>query len=99
MRHSCAADVGVALGAVGVLRNAVPGAGLVAALAEHDGAVGVGELDDVVVEDFAVVLAGADLAAALALGLDGVGRSLTQLMTSRLWMCCSTMWSPQSQVK
>ena len=48
--------------------------GDVAALAEHLRAVGVGELDGVVVEDLAEVLAPiADLAAAHAVGLDRMG--------------------------
>ena len=49
------------------------------------------ELDGVVVEDLAVLLARAHLAAAHALGAHRVHRRLSQLPTSRLWMCCSTM--------
>src|SRR5205085_4523434 len=67
------ADVRGALGAVGVLGDALPGVGLVAALAEHHGAVGVGELDEMVVVVLAVLLARANLAAALALRLGRVG--------------------------
>ena len=60
-----------ALGAVGEFADRVPRAGLVAGLAEHLRAVGIGELDEVMVEDVAVVAA--VHAAAHAVGLDRVG--------------------------
>ena len=65
-------DVDVALGAVGVLGEGFPAARNMAAVAERLQAVGIGELDGVVVVDFAHVLAHADLPAAHALGLDGM---------------------------
>ena len=58
------ADAAPALGALHVLGDAVPAATDVAALAEHVAAVGVFVLDGVVVENLAVVDAGANLAAA-----------------------------------
>jgi len=61
-----------AVGAVERLRHAVHAAGDVAALAEHAGAALVLELDEVVVEDLAVILARAHQPAALALGADRV---------------------------
>ena len=70
----------------------------VAALAEHLRAVGVGELDDMVIENLAEVLAGAYLASALAVGLHGCS-PFAQLSESKLWMCCSQIWSPLSQLK
>ena len=77
---------------------------LLAALAEHLRAVVVGELDEVVVVDLADAAVVAAVAAAHAVGLDGMvvldaQLVIAQLQTSRLWTCCSTMWSPQSQTK
>ena len=57
---------------MGVLLHFVRAAGDLAALAEHLGAVGIRVFDGVVIEDVAVLFAGADLAAAHALGFDGV---------------------------
>src|SRR5690606_14035851 len=54
------------LGAHDVFRDAVPASGDMAALAEHAGTIGVFELDGVMIEDLAVLLAGSDLAAAHA---------------------------------
>ena len=48
-------------------------AGNLPALAEHLGAVGIGEFDGMMVEDVAVFFAGAHLAAAHALGLGRMG--------------------------
>ena len=69
------ADICPAGGPVGVFGNAVPAVADVSALAEQYRAVAVFfvvEFDEVVIVDFAVFLAGAYLATALALGFDGV---------------------------
>src|SRR4051812_12878871 len=52
---------------MGVFCNFVCAAGDLAALAEHPGAVGIRKFDRVVIENVAVLFAGADLAAAHAL--------------------------------
>ena len=52
-----------------MLRERLPAGGDLTAITEHPEAVGIGELDGVVIEDLAHVLAHADLAAAHALGL------------------------------
>ena len=58
--------------AVGMFGDLARAAGNLPALAEHLGAIGIGVFDRMVVEDVAVFLAGANLAAAHALGFDGV---------------------------
>src|SRR5262245_8959908 len=58
-------------GATGVFGDIAPAAVLVPTLAEQNRAVLVKVLDDVMVEDFAVVLAFAGLAAAIAAGTNG----------------------------
>ena len=67
-----AVDLGGAFAAVGVFGDAVPATALVAALAEHFGAVSVFEFDAVVVKDFAGVGADANFGASHAVGFDGV---------------------------
>src|ERR1041385_8061152 len=67
-----AADVAIALRAHDVLGNIAPTAIDVAALAEAARAIGVFELDGVVVEDFAVIRAFAHFAAAHAMRADGI---------------------------
>ena len=87
-----------ALGAVDVSPSPLPGVRDLAALAVHLRAVLVGELDEVVVVDLAHA---ASWIAAVTLDaepmpLASTGWSpLTQLQTSRLWTCCSQMWSPR----
>jgi len=68
-----AADVAEALGTHALFGHVAVGAADVAALAQQRGAVGVGVLDSVVVEDLAVFLLGTDLTAAHAVGLHRVG--------------------------
>src|SRR6185503_8489119 len=63
-RVAAAIEIDGALRADGVFGNVAPASVLVPALAEKDGAVLVGVLHDVVVEDFAVILALAGLATA-----------------------------------
>ena len=84
---------------MGGLGDVVPAAGDVAALAEHLRAVGIGELDEVVVEDLADAAVVADLRSRPCRWPRPDDRSSTQLQTSRLWTCCSQMLSPQSQAK
>ena len=65
-------DIGGSRRAVGVLGEGIPAAGKLAAIAEHLQTVAVGELDGMMVEDFAHVLSDAHLPDAHSLGLDGV---------------------------
>ena len=51
-----------------------------------------------VVEDVAELGVGARLRPPMPTALTGWA-FVAQLITSMLWTCCSTMWSPQSQVK
>src|SRR5215471_11644535 len=65
-----AADVGPTLRAMHKLGDGRPGVRLMAAFAEHHGAIGIGELDHMVVEDFAKLLFAVG---APALSLSGFG--------------------------
>ena len=67
------AEIEGALGADNGFADLVPTVWLVAALAVHDDAIGVGKLDVVVVENLAGLAVGAGFAATHALGGDGVG--------------------------
>ena len=71
-RLALALEIRLAEGALGVLCERIPAVGYMPAIAEHLDSVGVGELDRVVVEYFANILADADLPAARPLGLDGM---------------------------
>jgi len=67
-------------------------------------AVGVFVVDGEVVEDMPEMRGGPGLAPAEAnapdrVSIDALGVAEAQLITSRLWTCCSQMWSPESQVK
>ena len=66
--------------------------------AHHARAARVLEVDGEVIVDVAVLRIGALLPPADADGPHRV-RAITQFATSMLWTCCSTMWSPESQVK
>ena len=94
-----------ALGAVDVFGDVAPRVVLLAALAEELGAVGIGVFDDVIVVNLADALVVAAVASFPCRRPDGMSVfhaqlvRIAQLQTSRLWTCCSTMWSPQSQTK
>src|SRR5262249_32308679 len=70
--HGTCADVGVTARSLHVLGDTLPAVLDVPALAEHPRAVGVLELDEMVIVDFAVLLADADLSPSLALGANGM---------------------------
>ena len=61
-------NIGKSIGAMAVLRDRIPTIWNVSALAVHFGAIGVGELDKVVIEDLAMQIAGPNLSTAHAVG-------------------------------
>ena len=93
-------DLGLALRAEHVVVHVVQQSGHLARVGEALHAVGPFVADGEVVVDVCPTCAfGADLASAQA---EAAGRRLVAIShraLSRLWMCCSTMWSPESQVK